>query len=69
MEMQIPKGTFDILPYGTDETWRLSDLWQYVEADHPENCFANMAIGKSEPPFTSEPIYLIEASEKPPISS
>jgi histidyl-tRNA synthetase len=29
--MQIPKGTFDILPYGTDETWRLSDLWQYVE--------------------------------------
>lgn len=31
MEMQIPKGTFDILPYGTEETWRLSDLWQHVE--------------------------------------
>lgn len=29
--MQIPKGTFDILPYGTEEAWRLSDLWQYVE--------------------------------------
>ncbi|HSX26553.1 MAG TPA: histidine--tRNA ligase [Chlamydiales bacterium] len=32
MELQIPKGTFDILPYGTDEAWRLSDLWQYVES-------------------------------------
>ena len=31
MKTQIPKGTFDILPYGTDELWRLSDLWQYVE--------------------------------------
>lgn len=31
MKAQIPKGTFDILPYGTDELWRLSDLWQYVE--------------------------------------
>jgi histidyl-tRNA synthetase len=31
MQHQIPKGTFDILPYGTDESWRLSDLWQYVE--------------------------------------
>ena len=31
MEHQIPKGTFDILPYGTEEGWRLSDLWQYVE--------------------------------------
>jgi histidyl-tRNA synthetase len=31
MEHQIPKGTFDILPYGTEEGWRLSDLWQYAE--------------------------------------
>lgn len=31
MQVQIPKGTFDILPYGTEESWRLSDLWQYVE--------------------------------------
>lgn len=31
MQHQIPKGTFDVLPYGTDELWRLSDLWQYVE--------------------------------------
>lgn len=31
MQIQIPKGTFDILPYGTEETWRLSDLWHYVE--------------------------------------
>ncbi|MBM3184217.1 MAG: histidine--tRNA ligase [Chlamydiae bacterium] len=31
MSFQIPKGTFDILPYGTAETWRLSNLWQYVE--------------------------------------
>lgn len=31
MKVQIPKGTFDILPYGTDEAWRLSSLWQYVE--------------------------------------
>jgi histidyl-tRNA synthetase len=32
MQFQIPKGTFDILPYGTDEAWRQSALWQYVEA-------------------------------------
>lgn len=31
MQHQIPKGTFDIIPYGTDESWRLSDLWQFVE--------------------------------------
>ncbi|PIS02638.1 MAG: histidine--tRNA ligase [Chlamydiae bacterium CG10_big_fil_rev_8_21_14_0_10_42_34] len=31
MEHKIPKGTFDILPYGTEDTWRLTDLWQYVE--------------------------------------
>jgi histidyl-tRNA synthetase len=31
MEHQIPKGTFDLLPYGTEEGWRLTDLWQYVE--------------------------------------
>ncbi|MDE3045601.1 MAG: histidine--tRNA ligase, partial [Verrucomicrobiota bacterium] len=32
MKFQIPKGTFDILPYGTQENWCLSDLWQYVIA-------------------------------------
>src|SRR3989344_267644 len=32
MKIQIPKGTFDILPYGCKETWRLSDLWQYAIA-------------------------------------
>lgn len=31
MKMQLPKGTFDILPYGAEESWQLSDLWQYVE--------------------------------------
>lgn len=31
MKLQLPKGTFDILPYGSDEPWRLSDLWQFVE--------------------------------------
>lgn len=30
-KIQIPKGTFDILPYGVDEAWQLSHLWQYVE--------------------------------------
>lgn len=32
MQYQIPKGTFDILPYGAEEPWQLSDLWQFVEA-------------------------------------
>jgi len=32
MKTQIPKGTFDILPYGTKEAWRLSGLWQHVES-------------------------------------
>ncbi len=31
MKFQIPKGTFDILPYGADEPWKLSGVWQYVE--------------------------------------
>ena len=31
MQVQIPKGTFDILPYGTEEGWRRSALWQYAE--------------------------------------
>lgn len=31
MKFQLPKGTFDILPYG-GEAWQNSDLWQYVEA-------------------------------------
>jgi histidyl-tRNA synthetase len=31
MQMQIPKGTFDILPYGAEEPWQSSHLWQYVE--------------------------------------
>lgn len=31
MQIQIPKGTFDILPYGAKEPWRLSSLWQYAE--------------------------------------
>lgn len=38
MEHQIPKGTFDILPYGTEENWRLSDLWQHVEKVARELC-------------------------------
>jgi histidyl-tRNA synthetase len=32
MDFQIPKGTFDILPYGAEESWQLSDAWQYLEA-------------------------------------
>lgn len=32
MKRQLPKGTFDILPYGTEEAWQLSDLWQHVES-------------------------------------
>lgn len=31
MKIQLPKGTFDILPYGTSEKWRLSALWNFVE--------------------------------------
>ena len=32
MQIQIPKGLFDILPYGTDKKWMLSAYWQYVES-------------------------------------
>lgn len=32
MQIQMPKGTFDVLPYGAEEAWQLSDLWQFVEA-------------------------------------
>jgi histidyl-tRNA synthetase len=30
MKFQLPKGTFDVLPYG-GELWQQSDVWQYVE--------------------------------------
>ena len=30
MKFQIPKGTFDILPYGA-QSWQLSSLWSYAE--------------------------------------
>lgn len=32
MLAQSPKGTFDILPYHTDEAWKLSHLWQKAES-------------------------------------
>jgi histidyl-tRNA synthetase len=32
MQFQIPKGVFDILPYGADEPWRLTYLWQEIES-------------------------------------
>ena len=31
MEYQCPKGTYDLLPYGAEEAWQQSDLWQFVE--------------------------------------
>jgi histidyl-tRNA synthetase len=31
MKIQIPKGTFDILPVSPEEPWQLSALWQFVE--------------------------------------
>ena len=31
MKFQISKGTFDILPYGSEEPWQLTHLWQYAE--------------------------------------
>lgn len=31
MSYQIPKGLYDILPYGEKELWRISDYWQFVE--------------------------------------
>ena len=30
-DIQLPKGTFDILPYGAQEPWFLSSLWQAAE--------------------------------------
>ncbi|OGN55717.1 MAG: histidine--tRNA ligase [Chlamydiae bacterium RIFCSPHIGHO2_12_FULL_44_59] len=40
MKYQIPKGTFDIIPYGTEERWRLSEMWQFVETALREVSFA-----------------------------
>jgi histidyl-tRNA synthetase len=31
MQYQIPKGLFDILPYGTEHSWQQSNKWQWVE--------------------------------------
>lgn len=31
MNNQIPKGLFDILPYGEKEEWRLTNAWHYLE--------------------------------------
>ena len=38
MKFQIPKGTFDILPYGAQELWTASDLWQMLEKVLKETC-------------------------------
>lgn len=32
MKIQIPKGLFDILPYGDSEKWRLISYWQSIES-------------------------------------
>ena len=32
MKYQIPKGLFDVLPYGADEEWKEINNWQYVES-------------------------------------
>ncbi len=31
MQFQMPKGTYDILPYGEKEPWQNAGLWQYLE--------------------------------------
>ena len=31
MEIQSPPGVFDIMPFVSDEPWRQTHLWQYVE--------------------------------------
>jgi len=31
MKFQIPKGLFDILPYGADKSWKLSSRWHHLE--------------------------------------
>ncbi len=31
-KIQLPKGTFDVLPYGAQEVWQLSRNWQFVES-------------------------------------
>lgn len=38
MQIQIPKGTFDILPYGVQEPWRQTALWQSVEEHIRQLC-------------------------------
>ncbi|MBN1915214.1 MAG: histidine--tRNA ligase [Parachlamydiales bacterium] len=32
MTYQIPKGLFDILPYGVDQEWKLIHYWHFVES-------------------------------------
>lgn len=32
MSIQLPKGTFDVLPYGAEETWQETDFWHLVES-------------------------------------
>ena len=32
MKYQIPKGLFDILPYGNDKDWKNSSHWNYLES-------------------------------------
>ena len=38
--MQIPKGLFDILPYGTKYPWQSVHLWQYLEQIIKNICYA-----------------------------
>jgi histidyl-tRNA synthetase len=41
MAISIPKGLFDILPYGADQEWKLAHYWRYVEQTAQELSLLN----------------------------
>lgn len=38
MNFQIPKGLFDIVPYGADQKWKLTYFWSYIENEIRKIC-------------------------------
>ncbi len=38
MPFQIPKGLFDVVPFGAKEDWQLTSYWQYIEKTFRKTC-------------------------------
>ena len=63
MKFQIPKGLFDILPFGVDQKWKHSYLWQYVEETIRNICKDYMYKEIRTPIFERSELFIRSVGE------